>query len=234
MDNKKQWQDEGFFIVENLIPEESIEAYSKLWIENHGEVVDGKLSLKNPNGWDGYHTYLEHTEILDIFCGSAIPKIIEEAIGAPAGLHLNFTGWTSTRKTWHQDITYEDKDHADNHIGVWVALEDIDYRSGPFQLIPKSHKWDIDFKEIYPNHLSEKASEYFAEKLLEESPPGVTFTAKKGDVIFWHGHTVHRGDMPIDESISRKSIIGHFASLKVGMLAEQKSLPYKNGHYFNL
>ena len=40
MDNKKQWQDEGFFIVENLIPEESIEAYSKLWIENHGEIVD--------------------------------------------------------------------------------------------------------------------------------------------------------------------------------------------------
>ena len=230
---KQQWQDNGFFIVENLISEELIEAYSKLWIENHGEIVDGKLSLVNPNGWEGYHTYLEHVSILQIFCGSDIPKIIEEAIGTPAGLHLNFTGWVSTRKTWHQDVTYGDKTHADNYIGVWVALEDIDYRSGPFQLIPKSHKWDLDFKKLYPNPQSERASEYFAEKFLEESPPSVTFIAKKGDVIFWHGHAVHRGDLPIDESITRKSIIGHFGSIKVGMLAQQEFLPYKHGHYFN-
>ena len=255
------WNKEGYLIKRSLISDELIEAYENLWLKEHATIIDGKLIINNPRGWDTYDVYKNYDEILDIFCASDIPSIIENITGEPAGLHLNFTGWVSTQKTWHQDVTVPDKERADHYIGVWIALDTIHPNSGPFELIPKSHLWKTDFESIYPDFQREKktnqalkvsdiygsddirdsspeedpgaaAYRYYSDKLEKEKPEGISFTASRGDVIFWHGHTVHRGSEPLDDSLLRKSIIGHLSGVHTGMLASQYARSYKNGYYF--
>ena len=261
MDDLDFWNKEGYLIKRSLISDELIKAYEDLWIKEHTSTVNGKTTVVNHRGWDTYDVYKNHNQILDIFCESDIPSIIQNVTGEPAGLHLNFTGWVSTQKTWHQDVTIADKETADHYIGVWIALDNIDPNSGPFELIPKSHLWDIDFESIYPDFQRQNkngkavkvldiygsddirdcppqedpgaaAYRYYSSKLEAEKPEGISFTASKGDVLFWHGHTVHRGSEPLDDTILRKSIIGHLSGVHTGMLASQFAISYKNGYYF--
>lgn len=262
MNDLEFWKQEGYLIKEGLISDDLIESYEKLWLSTHSELDNnGNSIIKNYTGWDRYDIYKEHNEILDIFCGSNIPKVLESIIGEPAGIHLNFTGWISTQKTWHQDVTVPNKEMADYYIGVWIALDAIDVNSGPFELIPKSHLWNTDFEKIYPDFQRQRSKDdslkvsdiygfeeetnlpreedpgaaayrYYSSKLEQEKPEGISFTANKGDVIFWHGHTVHRGSEPLDKSLLRKSIIGHYSGVNTGMLAASYAKPYKNGYYF--
>jgi len=255
------WNAEGYLVKERLISDDMIEAYSDLWLKTHTSIVNGETVVNSITGWQTYDVFRDHNELLDIFCGSAIPSIIENITGEPAGLHLNFTGWFSTQKTWHQDMTLDNKDYANHYIGVWVALDDIHPDSGPFQLIPKSHLWDVDFSALYPEFQRQNKREgdlnvsdiygsdnvsdlppeedpgaaayrYYTKRLEAERPEGISFEASKGDVIFWHGHTVHRGSEPIDKSLLRKAVIGHYAGVHTGLLSSQYAQKYKNGYYF--
>ena len=45
------------------------------------------------------------------------------------------------------------------------------------------------------------------------------FLPKKGDAIIWHGKLIHRGAPPVDKSLTRKSLIGHYCN----MLANNES-----------
>ena len=51
-------------------------------------------------------------------------------------------------------------------------------------------------------------------KIHDEGHEVKTFKGKRGDVIFWHGHLVHQGSMPKNNEMSRKALLGHYASQK--------------------
>lgn len=216
------YNENGYVVIKNAIPSDLIDAYEKIWLDHHSK--DGQIT--NYQGWPKSSPYLDHKEILDILCHESIFNFLN-LLNPHLTLHLAFTSWTSTRKSWHQDFTKSDKSQADNYIGVWVALDKIHPNSGPFQFIPKSHKWEIDFEYVYSDQSSDKPAELLNQEMHQRKAPGFQFTGSKGDLIIWHGHTVHAGGIPVDDSLLRKSLIGHY-----GVMAEN-SVNYGSGRFFN-
>ena len=121
----------------------------------------------------------------------------------------------STGTKLHQDTWYLDTVPNGKLVGVWIALEDIEYSSGPFCLFTKTDtkklkpgdfdfdniEDDINFKQEYPE----------AERF--------DFTARKGDILIWDSFTIHGALLPKDESMTRKSITAHFYPTGVAVQA---------------
>lgn len=212
MNNVEFYEKNGYVIFEKLIPENLIDSYEQKWIKENGS---------NLQGWDGHTSYLDHPEILDILCHKGVGDFFVQAQKGVA-LHLNLTYWVSTEKGWHMDANIPNKMGTDNYTGAWVALEDISMDSGPFQLVPGSHLWDIDLVKMTSLLEDGKAYQEFLEQEIKKNNGQIyTFNAKKGDVLFWHGRLVHRGSTPRNRKITRKSLIGHYCNMYANEFTQQ-------------
>ena len=216
------YKENGYIILKNAIPADLISAYETVWLGAHS--TNGEIT--SIRGWENSNSFQEHDEILDIMCHENIYNFLN-LINDKLTLHLSFTTWTSTRKTWHQDSTSSNKEDAGNYVGAWVALDNISVDSGPFQFVPGSHKWDLDFDYIYDPDHNQRAAQVLNDKILETKSSVYAFTAEKGDVLIWDGHLVHGAGSPKPENFLRKSLIGHYA-LKVA-----SSIDYASGRYFD-
>jgi ectoine hydroxylase-related dioxygenase (phytanoyl-CoA dioxygenase family) len=214
------YEDNGFVVIENAIPEENIDSYLQLMSENLTEDKNGKK-----RAWAGHTSYLAVDESLDILCHKNIQDALE-AIDKGVALHLELPYWVSTEKGWHQDNVLSNPIAGNNYVGVWVALEDISAEAGPFQLIPGSHKWDVDAERIYQDQYGEPGIKPHYDLLQEEiDKRGIdnifTFLPKKGDAVIWHGKLIHRGAEPLNRSLTRKSLIGHYCNMFANTMATQ-------------
>ena len=211
--SKDFYEENGFVVIKNAVEEEYIDRYLQVMEKNIE--VDELGALR---AWDGYTNYLDHPESLDILCHESLQNGLE-LIDKGVALHMELPYLTSTRKGWHQDSGgLANSIAGENYIGIWVALEDVHPDSGPFELIPGSHKWDIDAeythlasdqnKDLVPNH--EKIQLIADKRNLEEI---YSFLPKKGDAIIWHGRLIHRGANPRNNDLTRKSLIGHYCNM---------------------
>jgi phytanoyl-CoA hydroxylase len=112
----------------------------------------------------------------------------------------------STGTKLHQDTWYLDTIPNGKLVGVWIALEDIEYSAGPFCIYTNSDSKkvkpeDFDFDNI-ENDINFK-NQYPSAKRFD-------FTAKKGDILIWDSLTIHGALLPKDDSMTRKSITAHF------------------------
>lgn len=209
--NREQFDKDGFIVLKNAIPEDILQKYEDLWIKTHtsGFNENNELIINSPNGWNNSSSYLDHKEILDILCHENIFNFLK-TINAELALHLSFTGWTSTLKSWHHDWTTPDKSSAANYIGAWVALDEIHPDSGPFQFIPGSHLWDLDYEKIYKKENHAQVQDIIFMECVDRSAQAFSFLGNRGDVILWSGHLIHRGAVPNNMALLRKSVIGHY------------------------
>jgi ectoine hydroxylase-related dioxygenase (phytanoyl-CoA dioxygenase family) len=238
------WNEYGFLIKKGLLSEEIMSEYEKCWIENNAEIVDGELLPIRLGGWPDCTPYRRHPEVMEILMHEEIHKTMEELIGEPAGVHLNLTGWASTSRNWHQD-TYLNPSHVgDYYVAIWIALETIHPDSGPFQIIPGSHKWrtvtqekilaalepeERDFK--WPRHSERILTPMFEHVIKENEAPVLTYLPERGDVLFWHGRLLHRGSTPNNPKLLRKALIAHYSGIN-----HRKDMPkavrHNQGWYF--
>jgi len=235
MNERDFFFEEGYIIVQNLIPDDVIDQYKKYWLNNHAPEYNGTVeSMKNKMGWKESNPFMSHKEILNVMCHENIYELFEKVGLKKMALHLSFTSWYSTEKTWHHDYVDEDSVSAGNYVGLWVALDEIHPESGPFAFVPKSNHWSFDFS-IYKKLNPQEIISYFDKIFKINDAKPEAFIAKKGDIILWQGHTVHRGLNPINKNIPRKSLIGHYVSGKKGRGSDQIEMfrPYLSGFYIN-
>ncbi len=104
-------------------------------------------------------------------------------------------------------------------LGVWLALEDIDFDNGPLHYYPGSHMLPYYLNKDYDNEgnfvlLGDKDySEYenmIRGKIEEFSLEKRTFHAKAGDILIWHANLFHGGEEHINKQKSRKSVVFHY------------------------
>ncbi|PPR31038.1 MAG: hypothetical protein CFH32_00366 [Alphaproteobacteria bacterium MarineAlpha9_Bin2] len=131
----------GFFFPLRVMSEEEASYYrDKLeeYEENLGKPISGNERHKAHLLFTWIDTLVRHPLILDA---------IEDIIGP------NILCWSSnffikeandkSFVTWHQDATYWGLD-PENVITAWIALSDASIKTGPMEVIPKSHKWDTE------------------------------------------------------------------------------------------
>lgn len=205
-DNKTQLKNDylnnGFLFLPNLISSEVIDNYPFASLGKEAE--EQKYYLSDPL-------------LRDIFCSKEIYDIIN-IIGIGVALSTGSFFNKSTERDWHRDHVWPYKLGADNYIGVWIALDDVDPESGPFEVIAGSHKWEIDYSEFEGDLLYQKYDELtriFEEERLKKNAPIISLNISKGDVIFWHGHTIHRGSKPSNSILNRPSLIAHYCNPKL-------------------
>ena len=211
------WNPDGFVVKKGFVPEDLMVAYEKCWIENNSERL---------GGWPDCTPYRRHQEVMNILTYQGLHDTMEQLIGEPAGLHLNLTGWASTRRNWHQD-TYLNPHHVgDYYVAVWIALETINPDSGPFQFVRGSHRWPVVTQEkilavlnpdeqdhLLPKHSERILTPLFEAEIEKRNAEVITYLPERGDVLFWHGRLLHRGSEPNVAGILRKSVIAHYSGI---------------------
>jgi len=212
MNKKDFYSENGYLIVESLIPEDLIEEYKKYWIEHHAPNFDGTIiSIENISGWQATNHFLYDEKIFGVLWHGRIQKLFNELDLSNIKLHMSLTSWATILEYWHQDVQAGDRQAGNHYAGLWIALDDVDPKSGPFTVIPKSHRWMMDFSIYNERPLSQKKiSDYLSEIIKDNKQEPIQFIAKKGQALLWHGHTIHRATPPEDRSVFRKSIIGHY------------------------
>jgi len=105
----------------------------------------------------------------------------------------------------HQDQFYL-KVQPGTCMAAWLALDDCDEANGCMQLVPGSHKWDVLCTQPADTTLS------FTDVTVP-LPPGVNpalVLMRAGDVLFFHGSTVHGSYPNTTPDRFRRALIGHY------------------------
>ena len=211
------FHENGYVVFKKAISESILDEYNSVWEKENSQKTD---QHGNNFGWDKEEEYLEHPEVMDIMCSPVIANFFTELKLAVA-LHLADTWSMSSEKPWHQDSIHSNPVAFNNYIGAWVAVENVSHETGPFQLIPKSHKWSFDKRAVYFGEnngevIDGRFFNYELEKLIKEHEEveHFTFLAQKGDVLIWHGNLLHRALISADKNATRKAIIGHYSNSK--------------------
>lgn len=232
------WRDHGYAIFPRFMPAHLIDAYCEAW---------QRANHDRPTGWPHATPYMDCPELADLCTDPILAAILENLIGEPMGLHLNLTGWRSTQRNWHQD-GYLNPDHvADWYAAVWIALDDIDPDSGPFQYVPGSHRWPLVRQDRmlaalteaeaaspqWPRHSERILTPIFEQRLADERIEPAEFVAKRGDVLIWHARLLHRGSTPRNPDLERRACIAHYSGI-----THRPDMPapvqHRSGWYFPL
>jgi len=206
----------GYVVFPRAIDQSLIDEYDFAWQKENSTKTD---QYGNNFGWDKESEYLKHPEVMDLMCNSIISEFFSQ-IKLAVALHRVDTWSMSSEKPWHQDSTYSNPAAFNNYIGAWVAVEDVSYETGPFQLIPKSHTWDINKHDAYSREGNGETRDgkwynFEIEKQIEKNTKVeyFTFLAQKGDLLIWHGNLLHRALTPVNKMATRKAVIGHYTNL---------------------
>jgi hypothetical protein len=127
----------------------------------------------------------------------------------------------STEQPLHSDYVHFGTVPELRLAGSWIALEDIDPRSGPLAVVPGSHKLPIfDFQSDLglgvPRNVLEVKEHYilyeqWVIKTIKEKGLKVkTPSMKKGDCIIWDANLLHGSPVCIDNRLSRRSQVIHW------------------------
>lgn len=234
--SRADWNDEGVLALPGFFSANQLAGYIAEWQEAHGfhgvtrltrwertRTLD-VLDADRPGGWSDCTPYMRHPALCSLLCDPDLAAVIEYLIGEPAGVHLNLTGWVSTQRDWHQDSYLNPPHVGDFYAAVWVALGDIDPRSGPFQYAPGSHRWPqvtrehvarvVDISDPrWPKQSETILSPLFEREIAERGAEIITYLPKRGDVLIWHGRLLHRGSRPQSNGAYRPSLIAHFSGV---------------------
>jgi len=218
---QREWRRDGVVILPKFLPDDVTEDY-----------IARRRMLDSPGGWGSPVPYLQVPELKALCLWPPLMRMLEHLIGEEMMLHLTLTGWVSTERDWHQD-DYLNPPHVNSwYAAVWMALDDMDPASGPFEYVPGSHRWPLLRGEKVRSFLTEeevagrehgishwpKLSERFVTPAVEAEIKrrGVaprTFIAKKGDVLIWHGRLMHRGSMAASPGMERRALIAHYSGV---------------------
>ncbi len=244
------FEENGYIILKNIIPESDIDNL----LNEFDNVVDNKIFnhwhtqntheykklKKNKEGFledslQSPHAYCWSKEfrrsLTKIICNLNIQKKLKSILNTKN----NYAIWQSmffdktTGTLGHQDSYYLDTENGGGVIGCWFALEDIKIESGPFYIIPKTHKKGLLYneksKERYGDHDSYvKSMKAFEKKNKKNIVPIIV---KKGDIVLWHSLTFHGALNNTNDKFSRKSLTCHFFPLNEKLKFHEK-LPNVN------
>lgn len=124
---------------------------------------------------------------------------------------------------FHQDTAYVVVDKPLELAAAWIALEDIQAGSGELSYIKGSHRLpDYNFggdkKHWNPDLDGNKSHNEWGDWIERQANllglQAETFSAKKGDILVWHADLVHGGSKITNPSLSRRSLVGHYCTIK--------------------
>jgi hypothetical protein len=236
--DQRHWQQDGYLIKRHFLDHKLIDQYID---------IRNKLNL-GFGPFPDITLYLYHSVIRDMCCSPELHYLLVDLIGEELGLHFILADFKSTERGWHQDDYLNPEDTRARYVAVWMAMGDIDMDAGPFEIIPGSHKWqclrknkvqelvvpelrgrgDHEWAIVAEHSVNKSVERHIAETKSEI----VKFDAKKGDILIWHGKTMHRGSIPNNPNLMRPAMICHYSNVRSRRDFGNEITRHGNGGYF--
>jgi len=147
---KQQYQDEGYFILRDVIPEEDLRFLQQKadelvaeQDEKMEELGTDELELSRKDSrYFVFLAYQDHPELGDFVFSDLMEEICKATVGDTSNLFWEQFVVKGTKKqgaefTWHQDSGYVDTPHK-KYVNAWIPLDDVSEENGTIHIIPYS------------------------------------------------------------------------------------------------
>jgi hypothetical protein len=232
----RHWVDKGYVALPGAVAPAAIDAFLDD-LDARWRSCDGDVFLEHFDD-DLVHTVPlapEHRsrphKVLDLH---GVSQAARDAIFSPAilrFLHLLFERPAlafqsllftyGTEQDMHQDTAYVLVRSPMEFVGCWIALEDVRAGSGELQYYEGSHRnpeylWFGRSRAKPYDVMDEREFRAWMHSASRaRGLPLVKFQPRKGDALIWHADLVHGGAKERDPSLTRMSLVTHFAPLDV-------------------
>lgn len=219
-EDQRNWRRDGYLIKKRFFSDNVLDRYAAL----RQRLALGREAFPEKSD------YRKHREMLDLCCDRDLHYLLVDLVGRELGLHSVLSAYEAVYFGWHQDDTMNPPDTAGNYVGVWIAIDDVDERSGPFEFVPGSHRWPQinadklkelviqeardDERLVWTVYVQWFIDRAVAAKIAAEGAQPQKFLAEKGDVLIWNGALAHRPSVPADPEALRPALIGHYGAVQ--------------------
>jgi ectoine hydroxylase-related dioxygenase (phytanoyl-CoA dioxygenase family) len=197
-EHKRKYSEDGFFILEKVIPESELELIRKDCMElisaQDSEmeklgVTELNLSRKNSR-YFVFNSYKERPHLGRFIFSDRMAEICNATIGDTAYLFweqfvVKGTDKKGAEFTWHQDSGYVDYKHKP-YVNAWIPLDDVNEENGTVYLLPYYLAGTKDKIQHKPVQGSNDREGYFGPE------KGVPANCPAGSIVVFSSTTFHR------------------------------------------
>jgi ectoine hydroxylase-related dioxygenase (phytanoyl-CoA dioxygenase family) len=197
-EQKKQYEEQGFFILEKVIPEEELEVIRKecgeLIAEQEKEMDElgtDELNLSRRNSrYFVFLAYKNRPQLGNFIFSGRMAEICKATIGANAYLFweqfvVKGTDKKGAEFTWHQDSGYVDYIHKP-YVNAWIPLNDVNEENGTVYLLPYGLAGTKEKVEHKPVPNSKDREGYFGPE------KGIPANCPAGSIVVFSSTCFHR------------------------------------------
>jgi phytanoyl-CoA hydroxylase len=229
---RQYYDDNGYVVFRGLVPSELCDKARQAFdteVKPYNDFIYRQASA-NPEK----HKFTEHQYMLNsilniqdldkdkfpnfnqygtqILTHPKVQQALKNLMGEPAKM-VQTMYFEGNPATWaHQDSYYLDASTLGRMVAIWVAVEDIAPGAGRFYVYPTSHKIDMEKNggnfDIAFNH--DRYKKLVIDIINKFNLKCVAPALKKGDVLMWHGKTIHGSLKTTQPQFSRSSYTGHY------------------------
>jgi ectoine hydroxylase-related dioxygenase (phytanoyl-CoA dioxygenase family) len=205
---KKQFQDEGYFVLESCVPEEHLE----LMRANCQQGMDESDAEMDKQGVSRLGLNVRGKRYFNAFCYKKTPalgefvfsplmaEICKATIGDEANLYWDqyVVKGTDTANSfsWHQDSGYVNID-CPLYLTCWVTLDDVTIENGTVYLLPYSQ---VGIRSVV-KHIHDPRSNdmvgYFGKD------PGIPVIVPAGSIAVFSSYVFHRSGPNLTSKLRR-------------------------------
>ncbi|MFO7447498.1 MAG: phytanoyl-CoA dioxygenase family protein [Ignavibacteriaceae bacterium] len=197
-EQKRQYKEQGFFILEKVIPETELEMVHKeceLLVEEQNKEMDRlgtdvlNLSRKNSR-YFVFLAYKDKPQLGNFIFSDRMKEICRATIGDTAYLFweqfvVKGTDKKGAEFTWHQDSGYVDHVHKP-YVNAWIPLDDVNEENGTVYLLPYEKAGTKEKVEHKPVPNSKDREGYFGPE------KGIPANCPAGSIVVFSSTCFHR------------------------------------------
>jgi ectoine hydroxylase-related dioxygenase (phytanoyl-CoA dioxygenase family) len=230
-EHARQFRDEGFFVLESVVPMHEVEALAaecQRFIDARDLEMDrlgvSKLGLDHRGRRYFVHGY-EHSEVARRFLLSDLMAgIARAALGDTVYLfqeqYVVKAAERGMKFGWHQDSGFIGYPHQP-YLTCWITLDDVSEANGTVYLLPYSRAGTRDVVEHVHDEQTNDMVGYFG------PDPGDPVTVPAGSIACFSSTLLHRSGPNATERM-RRIYLAQYSSEPI--LAEDRSRPRHLAH----
>ncbi len=196
-EQKKQYIDEGYFVLEGVIPDEELEMLRSECAEliraqdaEMDRLGTDVLNLSRRNSrYFVFLAYKTRTQLGEFIFSDTMAEVCRATIGDNAMLFWEQFVVKGIEKgsefAWHQDSGYVDHPHK-SYVNGWVPLDDVNEENGTIYILPYSRAGTRERVVHKPLPNSNDRIGYFG------NDPGIPMICSAGSIVVFSSTTFHR------------------------------------------
>ncbi len=197
-EHKKQYEEQGFFVLENVVPAEHLELLREelqRYIDELDAEMDAEGVTKKGINHKGSRYFIaaykkdRNPRLAEFLFSPLMRELCTATIGPEAYLFVEQyvvkAAETGMKFSWHQDGGYVGHDHKP-YLSAWVTLDDVTIENGTVYMLPYEKAGSKDLIKHVKDPETNDMVGYYGED------PGVPVIVPAGSVACFSSTCFHR------------------------------------------